>query len=579
MKNKGKVKVYNRIKKPFLKRTSTKIFCVGLAIALASGGIATGIHIKKENDFYDSLMENSDSSYSESASDYIVPETAENLWNIEYGEDKPTDRYMNKTVMLSNSDYNDFNDYINKYKKAYTYESLYGIDEALKVYEKNNVVKHANDITSGTGVIDPEVLYETVLENSNNYLKSKDRDNPALDKLNSRTMKKVCDIVSNVLNYEIKHNSSIDKEKVFCNLATLKMFKESGFANAYIDEHNNFVIDEDQIKDYSSLTGEEGTSYEETFKQVITHETEHLLQSACSCMEKKGEYEIGNTNSYEDLDVNPLSYPWFIESAAETASSELYNMEPATYQSFINYKDSLALVVAINPNKSGDSIQNASFSKDEDALYKAFDASTLEEKKEVIKLMYSIEVLQETPEDFQAKYKEKYGIDLSADKVELEKMSQIQRVDIVKKLSLYFYKNLSKAMNNEKMSINDMFYVINLFESDIYNHLLYNEEDRVKTSKEFMDFYIPLQANLFNKIAKELGCQIDEIYDGLENYSMYKLVDGKTVPNFDASKFGNEDSQFFEYFQKNYYRTGAPSIYKVDKIYEENNYVEKYTKY
>ena len=60
---------------------------------------------------------------------------------------------------------------------------------------------------------------------------------------------------------------------------------------------------------------------------------------------------------------------------------------------------------------------------------------------------------------------------------------------------------------------------------------------------------------------------------------MYKLVDGKTVPNFDASKFGNEDSQFFKYFQKNYYRTGAPSIYKVNKIYEENNYVEKYTKY
>lgn len=562
-------------KKSKLKKYVLGTISVGLSFVLATGGISYFIIKNKKNsysdynfnvnnysDYYDGYSYNSDTTTS-----YVGDKYA---FEILEGEDPAINKnYPNIDVVIDFDQYNKYINYIKNIDSNYKYEDLYGIQEAIKRYKSNNPnVMHKNDITNGTGFLNVNVLYEKVLENNKVTLNdSSNLSNCFYEKIPNKLVYKVCQMVVESIDDELKNNANINSKEVYCLLNDLKVLGHAiTTANAYYNEDNVLVIDIENIEHYQHINGDI-----DAFRQVIRHEANHIIQSACGDNEEIGEVEIGICHKYEDLKVNPFYWSWFIEAAAEKEMGRILNEETNTYSAPIGYYDSLILCSILNENVNVSDVENISFEKKTDSIFKIFNATTNEEKVEIIKMMYSIEIMQSNPDDFYKVYKERYGIDLLSNTDELEKLRLELRIDILKTLSKEFYKSLSNQVLNGNLTLDTIYYLINVYESDVFIHLFYNEKARIASGVEFFDFYTELQDEFFRMLEPSLNYDFNEIVDMFNNYSMNVSYNGNVIKNYDLTNLG-DDANFIEKKRIQNYQTGIPPIRSMPEYCKNNGY-------
>lgn len=561
------VKVYSdsiNMKKRKLKKIIIGAVSIGLSVALVSSGVVYHIGKHKEDNHN---IDDINYSYSSDEVNYVDDEIAFEIVN---GEDPVVEKNIPSFSVNPNiSNYNNYINYIKSLDSNYKFQDLYGINEAVKRYKNNNPsVTHENDITNGTGVLNANVLYERVLQNNKITLSSTDNlTNSFYEELPDKFVYKVCQMIVEAINAELNSNSKIDSKEVYCTLYNLKVLGHViTTANAYYNEEDVLVIDKDNIERYQKQNEDV-----DAFRQVIRHEANHIIQTACGDNEEIGEVELGICHKYEDLKVNPFYWSWFLEAAAEKEMGRILGEETNTYSAPIGYYDSLILCSILNENVSVSDVETISFEKKSNSLFKVFNVTTNEEKLEIIKMMYSIEIMQSQPADFYKVYKEVYGVDLLSDSESLENLRLELRIDILKTLSKEFYKSLSNQVLNGKLSLDTIYYLINVYESDVFIHLFYNEKARIASGVEFFDFYTELQDEFFKMIEPSLNYNFDEIVDMFNNYSMNVSYNGKVMQNYDLNSLG-DDAIFIEKKRTQNYQTGIPPIRTMPEYCKNNGY-------
>lgn len=560
-----KVKKYKSLnnKKNKIKRTFTKVTSIGLGLALLIGGSIHYINKKSEKEINSNYTYSDYSNYTNQNS-YVDDKIA---FEIIKGEDPIVEKSItNSSINLNISDYNEFINYVNSLDFNYKYEELYDINEAINKHSSNKNTNHSHDITNGTNVLTSELLYNRVKMNNEIFFDDQNKSS-GYKKIKNSYIKDICELLVNSINSELNNNQNINKKDVYCILYDLKIVgKNVTFNNASYDENDVLVVDKDNIENYQFFNNDV-----DAFRQIIYHEAMHIIQSVCNDKEDIGKLELGICYKYDDLKVNPLYWSWFLEAAAEKEMGKILGEDTHTYSAPIGYYDSLILCSILNENVSVSDVESLSFEKKADSLFKAFNATTNEEKMEIIKMMYSIEIMQSKPEDFYKVYKEKYGVDLSNDTNELENLRLSLRIDILKTLSKEFYKSLSSQVSKGNVSLDTVFYLINVYESDVFIHLFYNEKDRIASGVEFFDFYTELQNKFFEMLSISTDYNFDEIVDLFNNYSMNVSYEGKVIKNYNLDKLG-DDAIFIEKKRSQNYQTGIPTIRSMPEYCVNNGY-------
>ena len=486
--------------------------------------------------------------------------TQEVQYDYEYDDStkEESNRKPNNTQLsMSQVEDNLFDTYLDENPPQYDYEKYYQINKALdkeaNYKAKNN--NHDNKIELVDGKFDPDIITKVILKNNKEYF-----DNLSNTSLNKYTYKELSTseiseaskIIADSLNYEIEHNKNLDLDELRCVIGNLKIYNSSGMGNAYVDAETGCMILSPNMIDVSGVMNEKG---ENNWEDVIIHESKHLCQIPCKDNYVNDYTVLGISKEWEDLEVNPLAWRWFYEGSAEKEMMNQTGRGAITYNNLVSYIDSLNLATILNEDSTM-SAEEIGLQSDNELLYEKFNCKNEQEKEEVIKMMYSIDIIQFGKEDFYNQIGE-----LKEDEINV--LDRNLKKGICGTLTRNFYDNLSNILKSKSMKTDDIFQLIRVFEGDINSHLKCENVERYEQNKEFMNYYINLQDSFFECLATSNGISPKELK---EDFLSYNPQDNYEFDNLtkDQNKFINDRYNTIKNDAKN-------SIKEINSNYKDKN--------
>ena len=581
------------------KAKTKKTIIIAIVAVLVAAAIAVTtillINKKRDDELYDPYDENPETV--EFDENYIVPEEAEELFELDYVEPTPIahNKKLDKPVK---ADMSAFIAELSGKEIEFEYAEYY--DSAKHIKDQKPLAKveqHKYDVTDGTGVVDEDALYEIIKKNNDEYFEhfknQKDDINADVQLFEAspkKDIKQACHYIAEYVNKakESGEWKEIDFDRVYCNLATLKVMHgiSGGFSLAYVDENNILSINPEIIENSTTLAINDSDMLEKMSKKeqeqfvwdtTLVHEIMHLLQDSCPCIEDDDAFLLGNMYLKDEDATHPMFDFWYAEASAELGMSKTLGVEPVTYPGFINYYYSLLSAYYLDPSISPKKIMHLTYDGDCYPFYKAFGELNDKEIEELVNAMYTVEVMANTPDGFYEWYENKNGVKLREREDEDELVKQKLRVEALKCFTKHYYISLAKQVEQGKMSYNDMFYLIRLYERALFEHLMYNDEDRAMTSNIFFDDYLSVQDAFFGALADN-NISKDELISEFEKYTA-KCKDGKkTKDNFSLDWMNKEQKYALEKIEGNYVFINLPTIRSAKALYVENGY-DKSVKY
>lgn len=426
--------------------------------------------------------------------------------------------YNGEHILLSEDSFNAFQCFLKENKTKYYYENYYEIDKAFSEYSKVkdlNVENHSYTIKE----LSAEELYNTVKKNNKIYLEREKYSASLYSELDDKTLKEVCDIIINTILYYQSDINDINETK--CILGNLKIFSKPFLSNASVSDDNCLLMNINMI---NTLEIKKTSKEQNVFEDTISHETIHLLQDCC-IDNKKIKYRIGNSYKFNNLEINSLFYNWFYEGSAEKLSNNYTGDTPLVYNYYINYINSLNLSTMLG-NTNVDAAQKTTLDQDLDSLFKMFNCTTNEEEKEILNMMYSLNIIETDDEGFLN------AIQLSNNSDEYIAIKRNIKASVCMTLTKHFYKNLAFIIKEKNLTLQDIFYLITIFESDINSHLTYADENKYQDNQEFIEEYLNIQNYFFNLITESNNYQINELIEIFDNYG---LLNSNGINNYNLS--------------------------------------------
>lgn len=416
--------------------------------------------------------------------------------------------YADHTLALSEKAYTDFTNYVDQMETVYTYSELYGVDAAMQRYEaaQEPVTAHTSQLPS----LSADALYASVKENNRAYLQQKEQEYTSgfFDEFSDDELKEICEIImGEVKFYESKLP---DMAETSCVLGNLKIFSKATMTNAYVTDDDCLILCPDMIK---TLTIRSTSEDQDVYKDTLCHETIHILQKSCQD-ELTSYYRIGSSYRFEELEVNPLFCNWFYEGCAELLATHYTGDDPLVYQYYINYIESMSLATLLGENENAARIEEASLSRTYAPLFDAFGCKTAEDEKEVINLLFSLDIVERDNEDFLSLV----GLDPDSDQYISVKRNI--KASVCETLSKTFYRNLAGLVKNHPATLEEVFYLITVFENDLDYHLNYSSEEKYEDNQGFLTVYRDLQTRFFGCLASGTVYSQEEIEEIFDHYSI-----------------------------------------------------------
>lgn len=490
----------------------------------------------------------------------ITTSVYEQVIDVENGADDVVDADTTPIpVKMSNGKLKAFEKYISSINVDYDYDEAYNIDEALELYNDNTVntvTKHSHDIRVN-GEFDTDYFYELVKSNNEKFLEEKKKDSMQgfYKEYSDKDLKKICTQMCEALEDISKKDTTVDIDTACCYLYNLIILGKSGSLDfGGFDMDNRFYLNYDNME-----TGAFAMDTDDIEQTTFYHEMMHAFQFACDDIKKPDEDRMGITHTYDEIEINPLSWYWLLEGSAEMNMSQYLGVRYSTYKSKITYIDSLNFVSNIGNGDNLVQTEKLCFQRDLNELFEQLGAVTDEEKREIIKMMFSIEILQESDTEFYDWYEDKYGVDLSISSNGDETNLRLTvKEDAMLTLTKIFYKNLARQVNSGEASIQDVYYLMRLWEADINRHFSNDTVGYMMFFHDFYDTYIDLQNEFLNIIADENSLSFDDLKNNFESYSMN--TSSKT-PNCDLKFLSAEGKNYItKDYCDSFYKKGYPSI-------------------
>lgn len=253
----------------------------------------------------------------------------------------------------------------------------------------------------------------------------------------------------------------------------------------------------------------------------------------------------------------------------EMNACDYLGMDYVIYQYKIGYADTLNYILNLGNNDKLARIQDLYFDRNAD-VYELFDMTSDDEKEEFIKMMYSIEILQQDPDCFIDWYSEEYNVDMITHNQEKIKLHLNVKEDALLTLTKMFYRNLAREINSGKATLQEVYYLMRIYECDLQNHLSNNEVSYMIYFKDLYPKYLEIRDEFFKVLASENGISADTFNDNFTKYSInVKNGETKLSPNCTLKFLSTEQKLAVNNYCKRIYKKGYPNMTEAYEICKE----------
>lgn len=456
---------------------------------------------------------------------------------ITYGE------YVSVPVSLTDEELRDFLAEVEKVDVVYQYSDLYFIDNALAEAAKydNEHPVYSDFICDPARIPTFELLYDVIARNSKDYLNS----HPELTALSDDQLKIFVNLIYEDLLLYKDYLSEESLQRVYSGLKDVKVacIDSSNFQLNDMKKVYNARVLEDFtfLFDYNSMSM---LRTEQAVARTMDHEINHIFQRMCPDNQIAGYDQIGGSQYFIRLEENHMPnsvhFQWLYEAAAEELVSDKYGLDPMVYTKMVGYLHSLDFVVLLTEEYDENAFEMASLNTDRDSFYELLEASSEAEKREIIQMLYTIDFLQTTREDFVEQYK-KQNPDAIYD---YEQLKYEMKPAALMTITKYFYRNLARLVNREQVSLQDLYFLLNVYETDLNAHMSYSVAENDVYNREFMDTYVALQDGFFRALADSSSLSFEEIVEGFATYSGAICSDGVISRNCRLEFLDEGEKQF-----------------------------------
>lgn len=513
-----------------------KVKTIGLTICLA-GALFLGACAKDINTVSNQKYDNNQVTQTEYTEIYDTSD-------ISGKKEVSIDNYTQ--ITYDDSAYDNFNEFIESYNVSFdTLDEMYDIDEAVETIsaDRKEIVNHKYSGFIENGKVNESKLLESVISNSPTY--KKENKNKCLfysvieDKT---TLKNIISIIAKAINEDLPSKTEEDIKELDCTLGSLRIFSTTGLSAAAITDDNVLLINEPMIEMLKINSGNE-----DGLLHTIYHETKHLEQVSCNDYDNELYEYQGVSVKSDNLEKNPFSWTWLLEGSAEKGTTNEIGGNDESYLHLIGYVETLDLTsITSSLNNDGNAIEDTTFNKKINEFYELLGTNNGITKKEVIEMMYAMEVVQKRVNTFQDDYKNTYGVELS-DNDYLEIRHQLRR-DFLLEVSKIFYSNLASSINNRNdVTLEDVFSLITIFEGDLNYHLEYSTNSSItddEKDKEFLQEYEKIQEAFFSSLTICNNIEYNDIIARLEEYGLYVENTDKSTINATLTWVNDEKKEW-----------------------------------
>lgn len=425
------------------------------------------------------------------------------------------------TVKFSSNEIENIIKFISNIQVEYKNSELYNVDESLEAYSQMQTVDSTSNSIVKNNKIDNDLFYQLVLTNNSRFL-NEDQTNK-YNNIDNIKLREIINIISNHLNKLLQESTDIDVNKLDENLKQLKILEFKSFGNAFVDMNDpmlclNFTAIESlqqQNKDINML------------QRVIEHESSHLIQVSYP-KKNEFEYNMGISYSYDNLNVNSLYWQWFVEASAEKLSLKTVSDNPFNYVDQVRGLESLTLANITNITQV-DEIEKLSLQKDLNKLFELCNATTPEEKREIVNMMFAYDIIFTENDEFLEYYKETKG---EMDLLSLYDYKDELKPSIATTLTKMFYTNLANSLTTNESSLSDVYILMRTFETEMCRLTDYDNPTKDQINSSFIDNYDNVQNEFFTLLSAKTLIEASKLKD------LYYLYSEEYR---DSAKFKTED--------------------------------------
>lgn len=460
-----------------------------------------------------------------------------------------------------------FQDFLKSVTVTYPHEELFGIKEAMDMHK--NVVIGSESHTDLSVMVNDRVqaktLYEHVLENNELYLKNL-KDNGGINmhgEISKKEVKRICELISIVTNDFIEQGL-FDADKMDSILLELKVFMDYQPRYGAVGMKYIMSINKDMMK-VATMNRSDLDADTDVYDHFVIHETMHLGQIASTAMSDANTYDsnYGTSYKWDELLVNPLMLTWFVEASAEKCTADYCEEEPITYIHMINYMESLAIANVLGEQNEVDQLQNLHFQFDQKRLSEYFDCTTESDSIDLYEMLYGLEIIHMDPEAFYTVLSDEKHIEMTDDDISALKFTI--KAAVMTDLSKQFYSNLMNRVQHEDVNLNDAFYLITLFETDVNSHIKCNKEMQLVYNQDFFETYTRIQDAFFETIIDSETYSQDELLEAFSNYGPVVQMNEDSYVN---GTFGWLSEDKVTYLETMYEKLKSYYGYRIREVYQ-----------
>lgn len=390
----------------------------------------------------------------------------------------------------------------------YTWSELYQLEEVKnRLSFDATVISHQFSALNSSGLLESGHLKELVNANNEAFMAT---DPFGYAVVEEDYIAELCDFIVQIVTAMQEKYPEVDWERVYCNLGNLKILYDTGMLSfAEVSGDMVLAISKNNTGIILTLKGEDG------FSRVMTHEIMHIIQMGCTCENIENcSRRAGIALYWDDFTLNTGDWTWMVEGAAERNMCKLTGGEAVTYQYKIDYLCSMTMSVLLRDSVKADTMETICFYSDPELLFDAFGCQTQEQRDELLNMMITLQVLQMQPKSFHAAYEEETGVNLLEDEEAMDQFSYSLKPAICITLAKEFYENLVTFLQENEVRLNDLFFLINLFEGHLNQHLNYTNESKAQINRPFVEAYTGMRQALFTALEQEnAGLDLAAMYD------------------------------------------------------------------
>ena len=452
--------------------------------------------------------------------------------------------YEPEEVTVREQDHVQFDQYLDSISVSYTYAPYYHIAEALDKADSYASAR-AKQSSHFTGLIceiteipSVELLQDVISANSDAYLRS----HPGFSQPDPEETQSIVQIIHDMVetNYFLWDDENLRRVySLLSNISVVEIDSYDFTVNDLMKPYNARVLEDCTII-IDTATMEKMLRGDNAKEKTYEHEIYHLFQRMCPDAQIENYTQIGCSQYFEDLRVNSLHWNWLYEAAAEKKVMKHYRtMQPLVYKNMIGYLRSLDFITLLRPEYNESAVEDSTLTVDSQNIFDLLGAQTSDEKEEIIRMLYSIDYLQNNRDDLEEMLKED-GI--TADAETRISIKKDMKNSICLTFAKIFYRNLADLAYSGSVSMQDIFYLINAFEEDVSYHTTYDEETPLYRS--FIESYSDLQDRFFAMLAGNDDAASEALTDSFLSYSMALMTENGIQRNCGLEAFTDSERDF-----------------------------------